>query len=143
MDSTPPSGITLIEQPPGVDDFRRLRAVTGLYPRTLEAARAGLARTLYGVSLVHDGRTIGMGRIVGDGGCFFTVVDIAVDPAYQRRGLGKRIMDALDAWLRANAPESSCVGLVAEGESKHLYAKYGFLALGDELVAMEYMVGPR
>lgn len=102
-----PDEIALVEQFPGVEDYRRLRSVAGLSPKSAEAAVLGLANTLYGVSLKLCNDTIGMGRIIGDGGCFFVVVDIAVQPEYQRRGLGKRIMGALDAWLRANAPDSS------------------------------------
>jgi hypothetical protein len=68
-----------------------------------------------------------MGRIIGDGGCFYTVVDIAVAPPFQGRGLGKRIMKALDEWLRENAEPSAYVTLVADGEARHLYAKYGFV----------------
>src|SRR5690242_19383689 len=94
--------IELIERFPEVDDYCRLRAAAGMAPRTAQAARCGLPNTLYGVRLQHDDHVIGMERIIGDGGCFYTVVDIAVAPPYQGRGLGKRIMTALDAWLRAN-----------------------------------------
>ena len=100
----------------------------------------GLANTLYGVSLVLGDDTIGMGRIIGDGGCFFVVVDIAVQPEYQRRGLGKRIMGALDAWLRANAPDSSNVSLFADGDARYLYAQYGFVEAGPASVGMDYTV---
>ncbi|MFC3551079.1 GNAT family N-acetyltransferase [Lysobacter cavernae] len=110
--------------------------------RSVEAAARGLPHTLYGVSLLHQGRVIGMGRIIGDGGCFFTVVDIAVAPQHQGRGLGKRIMTTLDAWLRANAPVSSVVSLVADGDARHLYAQYGFVESAPYAVNMEYRVGP-
>lgn len=36
-----------------------------------------------------------MGRIIGDGGTAFQIVDVCVHPAHQGRGLGKRIMAAL------------------------------------------------
>jgi GNAT superfamily N-acetyltransferase len=98
---------------------------------------------LYGVSLQRDGEVIGMGRIIGDGGCFYTVVDIAVAPEYQGRGLGKRIMTALDAWLRENAEPSAYVTLVADGEARHLYAKYGFVETAPASVNMEYIVAPQ
>ncbi len=130
----------VVERFPGVDDYRRLRSVTGLSPKSAEAAVLGLANTLFGVSIVHGARTVGMGRIIGDGGCFFVVVDIAVQPEYQRRGLGKKIMDALDAWLRENAPVSSNVSLFADGDAKHLYAKYGFVEAGPISVGMDYTV---
>ncbi len=131
--------IRLVERAPGIDDYRRLRAATGLSPKSEEAARRGLAKTSYGVSLLRRDEVVGMGRIVGDDGCFYFVVDIAVIPELQGRGLGKRIMDALDAWLRANAAPSAHVSLFADGEAKRLYAKYGF-AQSDHSVGMFYRV---
>ena len=132
----------VVERFPGIDDYRRLRSVAGLSPKSADAAVRGLANTLYGVSVIDGERVIGMGRIIGDGGCFFVVVDIAVQPEYQKRGLGKRIMDALDAWLRANAPVSSNVSLFADGDAKHLYAKYGFVEAGPVSVGMDYTIKP-
>lgn len=137
------SDIELIERFVEVDDYCRLRREAGMAPRSPEAARRGLPNTLYGVRLQHDGHVIGMGRIIGDGGCFYTVVDIAVAPSYQGRGLGKRIMTALDAWLRANAQPSAYVTLVADGDAKHLYAKFGFAETAPVSVNMEYVVTPK
>lgn len=132
--------VELIERFPGAADYCRLRAEAGMAPRTIDAAQRGLPNTLYGVSLLHDGEVIGMGRIIGDGGCFFIVVDIAVAPAHQGRGLGKRIMAALDAWLRANALPSAVVSLAADGDAKYLYARYGFAETAPHSVNMEYQV---
>lgn len=131
--------VELVERFPGVADYRRLREATGLSPKSEPAALRGLANTTYGVSLLRDGEVVGMGRIVGDGGCFHFVVDIAVDPALQGRGLGKRIMDALDAWLRANAEPTTHVSLFADGDAKHLYARYGF-AQSEKSVGMFYRI---
>jgi GNAT superfamily N-acetyltransferase len=91
--------IALVDRFTDVETYRRMRVDAGLSARTGEAARRGLANTLYGVSLVREGEVVGMGRIIGDDGTVFTVVDIAVAPALQGRGLGKRILAALDAWL--------------------------------------------
>ena len=132
--------LTLVEHFPGIDEYRRLRSAAGLSARSAEAATRGLANTLFGVSLVDADRTVGMGRIIGDGGCFFVVVDIAVQPEYQGRGLGKRIMAALDAWLRANAPVSANVSLFADGKARQLYAKYGFVETGPVSAGMDYSV---
>lgn len=133
-------GVELVGRFPGIDDYRRLRAAAGLSPKSAQAAARGLPNTLFGVSLLHDGRAIGMGRVIGDGGCFFSVVDIAVLPDWQGRGLGKRIMAALDAWLRDHAPASAYVALVADGDAKHLYARYGFRESAPHAVNMEYLV---
>ena len=135
--------IDLIEQFPEVQHYCRLRRLAGVSPKTEAAAARGLAGTLYGVSLRRRGEIVGMGRVIGDNGCFFIVVDIAVIPELQGQGLGRRIMTALDAWLRANVPESAYVQLVAEGNAKHLYAKFGFAETAPEAVNMEYIMGPR
>ena len=131
--------VVLVERFPGIDDYRRMRASTGLSAKSAAASARGLANTTYGVSLLRDGNVVGMGRIVGDGGCFHFVVDIAVDPQLQGRGLGKRIMDALDAWLRANAEPTAHVSLFADGNARHLYARYGF-AQSEKSVGMFYRV---
>ena len=133
--------VELIERFPGAEDYCRMRAEAGMAPRTDEAARRGLPNTLYGVSLLRDGEVVGMGRVIGDGGCFFVVVDIAVAPALQGRGLGKRIMASLDGWIRANAPPSAVVSLAADGDAKHLYARFGFVETAPFSVNMEYQVG--
>lgn len=140
MTATTDDRYELLDRFPGIDDYRRLRIATGLSKRSAEAAARGLPNTIFGVSVLHGGSVIGMGRIIGDGGCFFMVVDIAVEPGHQKRGLGKRIMSALDAWLRANAPVSSNVSLFADGEARRLYAQYGFVEAGPVSVGMDYTV---
>jgi GNAT superfamily N-acetyltransferase len=132
--------IVLVERFPDVDDYLRLRAAAGMHAKTREAAARALPNTLYGVQLQHDGELVGMGRVIGDNGCFFTIVDIAVAPAWQGRGLGKRIMVALDAWLQRNVPPSAYVTLVADGDAKYLYAKFGFVESAPVAVNMEYVM---
>ena len=137
-----PQNVELLHRFPDVDDYRRLRKLSGLSEKSREAAAKGLGNTLYGVSLIQDGETIGMGRVIGDGGCFFVVVDIAVHPDFQRLGLGKRIMQALDAWLCTNAPVSAHVSLLADGDARHLYAQYGFIETAPASIGMGYSVRP-
>ncbi|MBD9469541.1 GNAT family N-acetyltransferase [Pseudoxanthomonas sp. PXM01] len=135
--------IELVASFPDATTYRRLRIETGLSPKSPEAAERGLANTLYGVSLVKAGEVIGMGRLVGDNGTVFVVVDIAVQREHQGQGLGRRIMAALDAWLRANAPPSAYVMLVADGGAKHLYAQFGFADTAPASIGMAYVArGP-
>jgi ribosomal protein S18 acetylase RimI-like enzyme len=126
----------LVPGTPDIDDYRRLRRVTGLSEKTQAAAEAGLTNTWFAVTISHDGRTIGMGRVIGDGGTAFQIVDIAVEPEHQGKGLGKRIVAALVDHLRANAPASAYVSLIADGDAQHLYAKYGFAPVMPESIGM-------
>jgi len=111
---------------PAVDDYRRLRAVAGLSVKSEAAALRGLPNTLRAVVVFHEGRAVAMGRVVGDGGCHCQIVDMAVEPAHQGQGVGKRIFADLVAWLRETAPESAYVSLIADGDARHLYASQGF-----------------
>lgn len=126
----------LVRKPPSVDDYCRLRVATGLGEKTAEAARVGLAGTWFGVSVYHHGQAIGMGRVVGDGGLFFQIVDIGVVPEHRGKGLGKRIMAVLVERLEEAAPRSAFVSLLADGEAHRLYRQYGFEPTAPESIGM-------
>ncbi|MFF4815766.1 GNAT family N-acetyltransferase [Kitasatospora sp. NPDC001309] len=111
---------------PTVEVFRRLRTDAGLSDRAPEDVAIGLPNTWYGVVLHHEGEPIGMGRIIGDGGTAFQIVDICVHPAHQGRGLGKRIMAALTEELDRRAPATAYVSLIADGPARLLYERFGF-----------------
>jgi ribosomal protein S18 acetylase RimI-like enzyme len=116
--------ITIVEKIPDVDDYMRLRAVTGMSPRSEVAAAKGLPKSLFAV-VVLDGETaIGMGRVVGDGGLNFEIVDIAVDPAYQGQGWGRKIMEAIMDYLDKEAPQGCYISLIAD--VPEFYEKFGF-----------------
>lgn len=127
---------TLSLETPSAHDYRRLRRIAGLSEKSAESAARGLPNTIVGV-VVRDGdAAVGMGRVIGDGGLFFQVVDIAVDPAHQGRGLGKRIMAVLLERLRAVAPNGAYVSLIADGEAHRLYAQYGFAPTAPASIGM-------
>jgi ribosomal protein S18 acetylase RimI-like enzyme len=123
MDSDP---YELVAGVPSVDVFRRLRTDAGLSDKDPEAVALALPNTWYGVVLRYAGDPIGMGRVIGDGGTAFQVVDICVHPAHQGRGLGRRIMAALTAELERRAPATAYVSLIADGPARFLYEKFGF-----------------
>ena len=116
----------LIEEVPAADEYVALRREAGLSPRTIAAAELGLPGTLFAVCVRLEGRLVGMGRVIGDGGCNFEVVDVAVQPDHQRRGLGYRIMESLMSYLRREAPRSAYVSLIADRGAPALYRKFGF-----------------
>ena len=134
------SDYQLVERLPTVAEFCDLRRLSGLTPKTEEAAAAGLPNTLYAVVVEHAGETVGMGRIIGDGGTVYQIADMAVLPAHQGQGQGKRIMQALVGWLQANAPKSAYVNLIADGEAKNLYAQFGFAPTAPASIGMSMWI---
>lgn len=124
---------------PTPDEYLTLRAAAGLSPFSRAAAELALPNTIFAVVIEEAGRAIGMGRLIGDGGCFFQIVDIAVDPAFQGRGLGKRIMAGLMAHV-ATLPKGAYVSLIADTPADRLYAQFGFVATAPRSLRMAYRV---
>lgn len=133
-------GYELVEETPAAEDYLRLRVDAGMSPKTAEGAARGLPNTRIGVVVRREGRTVGMGRVIGDGGLFFQVVDIAVEPAHQGRGLGKAIVAHLVERVRAIAPVGAYVSLIADGEANRLYAQYGFEPVAPKSIGMAFVV---
>jgi ribosomal protein S18 acetylase RimI-like enzyme len=129
-----------LETPP-VDDYLRLRRNAGLTPRSAAAAEAGLPNTVAGVVIKSAGLAVGMGRAVGDG-LFYQLVDIAVEPAHQGKGLGKTIVSRLLEELRRIAPAEAYVSLIADGRANELYAQYGFEPTAPASIGMAQWLKP-
>lgn len=120
-------GYRLVPEPPPLADYLRLRTEAGLSPRTEEQARAALPGSWAAVHVVSDdGEVAGMGRLLGDGGWYFHVVDMAVLPAHQRRGLGDAVLTALLDRVREAAPPGAYVNLLADPPGRRLYERHGF-----------------
>jgi GNAT superfamily N-acetyltransferase len=129
----------LVEQIPSVEVYNRVRVASGLSRRDPWAAKIGLANTVFGVCVEAEGRVVGIGRIIGDGGLFFQVVDVAVLPDHQKKGLGAKIMDALVSWLRENSPSGAYVQLIAEEGTTGFYEEYSFRVRTPESSGMSFM----
>ena len=111
---------------PAIATYQHLRVAAGLSAKSTAAAAKGLPNSLFAVQILQGDEVVGMGRIIGDGGCFFQVVDIAVLPAHQGKGLGKRIMREIMQFIETDVPPSAYVSLIADGQAQDLYAQFGF-----------------
>lgn len=120
------SNISILYEVPSIKTYRRLRSLAGLSPKSEEAARAGLKGTIFAVQIAHKNDVVGMGRLIGDGGCHFQVVDIAVLPQFQGIGLGKKIVNEIVFYIRHNLPDTAYVSLIADGPARKLYEEFGF-----------------
>ncbi|GAB3562483.1 GNAT family N-acetyltransferase [Spelaeicoccus albus] len=114
-------------KPPSIRDYLRLRQEAGLSPKTEEQAAAGLAGAWANCHAIHDnGEVVGMGRLLGDGGWYFHVIDMAVLPQHQRRGVGAAVLTALLDRIRQQAPPGAYVNLLADPPGRRLYERHGF-----------------
>jgi GNAT superfamily N-acetyltransferase len=123
---------------PPVADYLRLRSESGLSPKTERQAQAALPGSWFACHavLTATGEVVGMGRLLGDGGWYFHVVDMAVLPAHQRRGVGDAILGALLDRVREAAPPGAYVNLLADPPGVRLYERHGFEATAPASVGM-------
>lgn len=128
----------VVPSAPPVPDYLRLRLESGLSPKTEDQARAALPGSWFACHVVHTatGEVVGMGRLLGDGGWYFHVVDMAVLPAHQRKGLGDAVLAALLERVQTAAPAGAYVNLLADPPGVRLYERHGFEATAPGSVGM-------
>ncbi|OJF09911.1 GNAT family N-acetyltransferase [Couchioplanes caeruleus] len=141
--STVPLGYRLISGPPHVDDYLALRERSGLSPRRPDQAAAALRGSWAAAHVVHQetGTTVGMGRVLGDGGWYFHVVDMAVLPDHQRRGIGDAVLTTLLEAIRREAPPGAYVNLLADPPGRRLYERHGFRLTAPSSEGMALILG--
>lgn len=90
-----------------------LELVQHVWPGSYDVALLAAALTKTTNSTAWDGaRLVGCVRLLSDGYLFSTVPEILVDPAYQRQGIGRKLMEG----AYALAPSSIFLGAQAGNE---------------------------
>jgi len=129
---------------PAPEDYVRLRRVSGLTPRSIEQARLAIpgSWTICHVVDNASGQAVAMGRVIGDGGWYFHIVDMAVEPGHQRRGLGDRMLTQLVGEIRSTVPAGAFVSLMADPPGRALYSRHGFTEDRDASIGMALWLAP-
>ena len=117
----------LVRTPPTLEDYLHLRAASGLTPKTAVQGEGALAGSWCWSVVRHEGRAVAMGRVIGDGGWYFHIADMATLPEHQGRGLGRRVLTDLLAQIEEVAPDGPYVTLMADAPGRPLYASTGFV----------------
>ncbi|KAH6855351.1 hypothetical protein B0I37DRAFT_364654 [Chaetomium sp. MPI-CAGE-AT-0009] len=146
---TLPAGYTIHSGYPPIPVYIHLRAVSGLHPKTPAQAAPIARNSWYGcyvtfspantdtdtdtdtnTSRKGEETIVAMGRIIGDGGWYFHIADMAVLPEHQRKGLGDAVLKHLMGHIKTHAPQDGTgtyVTLFADAPGRRLYAKNGFV----------------
>jgi len=116
----------LIELAPTPEEYRNPRKAAGWFDIDFYAMKVGLSNSQFSVCVIHNDKVIGCGRVIGDGGLYYYIQDVIVLPKYQKRGLGKLIMDSIMKFFDENIQPITFIGLMAaKGQSK-FYKQFGF-----------------
>ncbi len=117
---------TLIERIPTIEEYTLLRRSVGWKILDTEPMKIGLSNSLLSICAVYENKIIGYGRIVGDGGVYFYIQDVIILPEFQKRGIGRCIMNAIMQWLKIHADANAFIGLMAAKGAAEFYEKFGF-----------------
>jgi GNAT superfamily N-acetyltransferase len=128
-----PPGYTLHSGYPSIPEYVHLRSAAGLSTKTPSQAAAVPTGSWYGCYITFEAtngekQLAGMGRVIGDGGWYFHIADMAVHPEHQRKGLGDVILKALLRRINQEAPSDGkpYISLFADEAGRRLYYKNGF-----------------
>lgn len=122
---------------PRVEDYLELRERVGQEEKRGEKiSEQALRNSLLVVSVYEGEKLVGLGRVVGDGGITYIVSDIMVDKEYQRKGIGRKILERIDKYLESKKEEGVYMCLIAKKPADELYRKYGFEEIDESRVGM-------
>lgn len=115
------------------EDYSKLRESVGWMLFSKEQTQMALMKSLYTVIAVKDSQTVGMGRLTGDG-MYYMIVDIVVQPNYQKQGIGTKIVNMIIEFVDKETPIGgrSSIQLIAEKGKETFYEKLGFKIIPHE-----------
>ena len=93
-----------------------------------EQTELALWHTLFRVSVYDKGKVVAMARMIGDMGLDYYIKDVVVRPEYQKRGIGKLLINELLKFIRENGVSGTdiFVELCAVPDKVPFYEKFGF-----------------
>ena len=109
------------------EDYCRLRESVGWTNFSKEQTQAALSNSLYTVAVFENSQAVGMGRLIGDG-MYLVIADIVVNPVYQGKGIGSKIVSMLIEYTTKELPDGgrTSIQLISEKGKEPLYEKLGF-----------------
>jgi len=107
-----------------VADYCALRKAVEWYDISENVARQALDKSDFIVSVIVDGVTIGMARLMTDG-TQVLIMDVAVHPSYQGKGIGKGLMEHIMQHVESTYNQMF-VCLTTDNKNIGFYEKLGF-----------------
>ncbi len=111
-----------------VDEYNRLRDEVGWGALPKQQAQAGLDHSSYVVSCEEQGKVVGTARVLWDGEYIAYLADVMLSPDYQRKGIGKQLVQMVIDYLHTHVNKEWDIMfvLVAAKGKEGFYKKLGF-----------------
>lgn len=121
------------------EEMQSLAESVGFGPhRTLERNQAALAGSVFIATARCEGKLVGLLRLIGDGAYILHMADLEVHPDFQRKGIGRKLMEmAIDFARDAKIGTGGNLGeftLFANVGADRFYEKLGFTLVPNGMV---------
>ena len=116
------------------EEYLGLRQAVGwsVFPR--EQAESGLQNS-HVICFRDKEKAIALGRVIWDHGYSILISDVIVAPEYQGKGLGRKLMEEIMAYIRSLLKPGYriMISLMAAENKQGFYKKFGFIERPSEL----------
>ena len=122
------NGLTVKHNELTAEEFIELwETVWGSGP-SLEQTKLAMEHTLFRVSVYDNEKVVARARMIGDMGLNYYIKDVAVRPEYQKKGIGKLLINELLDFVKKNGVSGTdiFVELCAVPDKVPFYEKLGF-----------------
>lgn len=109
-------------------EYNNLRVGAGWRSLSLEQAEEGLSNSAFLISTWDEEKPVGVARVISDCGYIYLIVDVIVNPDYQGQGIGRHMIEEIEAWLlqeKEGKPTMMVYLMAAEGK-EGFYEQFGF-----------------
>ena len=109
------------------EDYCKLRKSVEWQSFSEEQSKKAIRNSLYTIIAVESNQTIGVGRLIGDG-LYYMIIDVIVDPLFQKKGVGSHIISMLIKYVDNETPSGgrSSIHLISELGKESFCEKMGF-----------------
>lgn len=121
-----------------VEEFLDVIESVGFRTYSKEQVEKALKNTMYMVKAVVDNKTVGIGRVVGDGSIVCLLSDICVKPKYQGNGIGLKITTELRHMIENGVKpgEKMQIELTPTAGNEKFYQKAGYKYRPEKITGM-------
>jgi Acetyltransferase (GNAT) family. len=116
------------------EDYNKLRVSAGWREMNVDQASAGLKNSAFIVSAKDGELTVGMARLITDGGHSYFIEDVVVLSEYQRKGIGTAMMNIILERIKIGLRPGFWfqVALISAKGKEPFYKKFGFVERPNE-----------
>ncbi len=117
-----------------VGDVQRLFLAVGWQYRDADRIQESLQKSILVTSAWFNEKLVGIARATGDGVFNVSLWDVAVEPSFQKQGIGKLLVGSMVNKLDSDNIQS--ITLYSEFDKKDFYSKLGFEYNAKKIISM-------